>query len=491
MKSEKISEAIGLIDDELIEKADKKRKKRGGRRLFRMSAMAVATVALASSICLVLVEIMSKVEPTTVYAISEAKYPDTVAYPDETNFIDAKTGEMDVDAFYEKYTEWNEARQKQNSYAKGYTDGMKNYFKNTTKQFLSGSGEENHTYSPLNVYMALSMLAEVTDGNSRKQILSLLGETSMEKLKNSANALWNSNYCDDGSLTSILANSVWLSEDIKYNKDTMATLASQYYASSYKGKMGSDEFNKKLQNWLDVQTGGLLKDQASNVKLDRETIMALASTLYYKAKWSEEFSTSYTKKDTFHGASKDLETDFMNQTFSDNYYWGENFGAVTKDFENGGSMWLVLPDDTITAQELLDSDEVYRLIEEGSKWKNSKFMKINLTMPKFDIATELDLSEGLQSLGVTDIFDANISDFSPMTKEVDEIVLSKASHAVRVKVDEEGCTAAAFTVLQECGSAAPVKEDEIDFVLDRPFLFFITGADGLPLFAGVVNQVQN
>ena len=31
-------------------------------------------------------------------------------------------------------------------------------------------------------------------------------------------------------------------------------------------------------------------------------------------------------------------------------------------------------------------------------------------------------------------------------------------------------------------------EDEIDFVLDRPFLFVITGAQGLPLFVGVVNQ---
>ena len=39
----------------------------------------------------------------------------------------------------------------------------------------------------------------------------------------------------------------------------------------------------------------------------------------------------------------------------------------------------------------------------------------------------------------------------------------------------------------EAGAAAPPK-DEMDFVLDRPFLFAITGTDGLPLFVGVVNQ---
>jgi len=35
------------------------------------------------------------------------------------------------------------------------------------------------------------------------------------------------------------------------------------------------------------------------------------------------------------------------------------------------------------------------------------------------------------------------------------------------------------------------REDEIDFVLDRPFLFAITNSwrdSGLPLFVGVVNQ---
>ena len=34
---------------------------------------------------------------------------------------------------------------------------------------------------------------------------------------------------------------------------------------------------------------------------------------------------------------------------------------------------------------------------------------------------------------------------------------------------------------------APLAE-EMDFVLDRPFLFAITESDGLPLFVGAVNR---
>ena len=37
------------------------------------------------------------------------------------------------------------------------------------------------------------------------------------------------------------------------------------------------------------------------------------------------------------------------------------------------------------------------------------------------------------------------------------------------------------------GAGAP-PEEEIDFTLDRPFLFAITSDDGLPLFVGTVYQ---
>ena len=78
--------------------------------------------------------------------------------------------------------------------------------------FLSGAGEENRVYSPLNVYMALAMLAEVTGGESRAQVLNLLGSDSLESFRSQASDLWNDHYCDDGATTSILASSLWLDE---------------------------------------------------------------------------------------------------------------------------------------------------------------------------------------------------------------------------------------------------------------------------------------
>ena len=53
-------------------------------------------------------------------------------------------------------------------------------------------------------------------------------------------------------------------------------------------------------------------------------------------------------------------------------------------------------------------------------------------------------------------------------------------------VNEKGVTAAAFTWIPAAG-AAPPPETEINFVLDRPFLFVVESRDGLPVFAGIVN----
>ena len=65
--------------------------------------------------------------------------------------------------------------------------------------------------------------------------------------------------------------------------------------------------------------------------------------------------------------------------------------------------------------------------------------------------------------------------------------MSQVQHAVRIAVDEEGVTAAAYTLETLYGAASP-PDEEVDFVLDRPFVFGITSHDGLPLFVGVVDR---
>ena len=66
--------------------------------------------------------------------------------------------------------------------------------------------------------------------------------------------------------------------------------------------------------------------------------------------------------------------------------------------------------------------------------------------------------------------------------------LSAAVQQVRIKVDEKGIEAAAVTVLGVSESAIIVN-DEMDMILDRPFLFTVTTPSGLPMFISYVGDV--
>lgn len=452
------------------------------------AAGLAAVLALSMNACAPGVENCPAAEEETAseaHVLAAPVYPEMAQYPDESAYW-KKDGSFDDDGFSKVYDAWWEDKRARNDLQIPDPDGMQRFLRASTGAILAQDDGKNLVYSPLNVYMALSMLCECTDGSSRAQILNLLGQSDLASVRAQANTLWNANYCADGAVTSVLASSLWLQDGTNYVQSALDTLAKTYYASTFSGQMGSDDYNKALQSWLNEQTGGLLREQASNVSFDPDTVLAQATTIYYRAKWSEEFSESRTSEGTFHAASGDLMCDFMHRSDSDTYYWGDQFGAITLPLRESGVMKLLLPDEGVSPEALLQDEEAMDFLLGSGDWENSKFLIVNLALPKFDVSSDLDLNESLQALGVKDVFSPAAADFSPAIQNADGIFLSRADHAARVAIDEEGVTAAAYTVMMEAGAAMP-PDEEIDFTLDRPFVFAITARNGLPLFIGIVH----
>lgn len=473
-KSEKLSEAIGNIDEEIIEKADERRiskKPENAKKSKKTKKIPLKLIPIAAACAAVVIGVFA-ILPRGVssYALAEADYPKATKYPGES--------EINFDA-------WAEERRARWIIGERIDDSVSSFYKKTAEEFLSG--DENRAYSPVNVYMALAMLGETTDGESRQQILDLLGAENIDALRSDAKNMWRANYCNDGAVTTILANSIWLDEGVDFKKQTVDTLAGNYYASSYRGDLGSEKMNEAVQKWLNDQTDGLLSDYVKDVELYPETVMALYSTVYFRAKWEAQFDKSENDTKTFHSPSGDLETEFMNTTETNGrFYAGEDFGAMFLNFSDGGKMWFILPDEDKTIDDVLRSGEYISLLSGYNEWENSKSMKINYSVPKFDISSKIELSKGLKDLGVTDVFDFKSADFSPLSNS--DIFISEANHAARVVIDEEGCTAAAFTEMLVIGGALWFEEDEMDFILDRPFIFVVTSDTNQPLFIGTVND---
>lgn len=484
MKKDYLQQTMNHIGDDYIEEAAQGNRKvrKHPRHSWVTAVAAVLALAVLTGVALRPGESPLSVE---AYAVSEAKYPETSAYPNEEEFYDAETAQYDEEAYEAASQDWWLEYEQRIRQMDVYAGALDSYCTASIRQFLQGADTENRVFSPLNLYMALAVLAEITDGESRQQILNLLNAADMETLRTQAQAVWNANYCADDMSTSVLANSLWLDESLDFNRDTIDYLAEAYYASTYQGTMGADDLNGLLQEWLNDQTGGLLKDQAGNAELDPDAVLALASTVYFQARWTEEFEKEDTEQGIFHTPSGDVDCEFMHQTRDQAYYCSGEFSAVAQDFTSGGTMWFILPDDGVSIDDLLADPEVMEFIMEGYAFENHEFVTVNMSVPKFDVSSSLDLTEGLKALGITDIFDSEAADFSPITS-IRDAAVTQAQHAARVTIDEEGCTAAAYVQLGMGGGGMPDRE--VDFVLDRPFLFVIAGMDGQPLFAGVVNQ---
>lgn len=402
-------------------------------------------------------------------------YPGMVPYP------------QDIHSSAE-YDAWYQNQREQYDQPAAYDASLKDFWSRCIPLLLCDEAE-NTVCSPVNIYSALAMLAQCTDGNSRQQILDLLGQDSIEALRTQASHVWNAHYRSDGLATCILGSSLWIDEDITFNSDTLDILAKDFYATVFQGDLGTPEMNSSLHSWLNRQTGNLLQEYVNGIELPEDSAMALASTIFYQAAWSIGFSQSHTVTDIFHGPQGDISWAFMQQTIRHSaYYQGADYGAVALPLQDGSRMWLVLPSEGKTPADILRSGNAVTMILQDTNRSTVK-ATIELSLPRFDVSSQTDLTPVLEKLGITDVFSNVTADFSAVIPDREDIYLGKADHAARVVIDEEGVTGAAYTIMYIYATGAFTEPEQVvEFTLDRPFLFLIESQDGLPLFAGVVNQ---
>ncbi len=352
----------------------------------------------------------------------------------------------------------------------------------TMTQILGKADGENKAYSPVNLYLAMTLLAELSEGDL--QLMEALGATDIQTLRDRGNTLWNTCYREKNNKTT-LANSIWLQKGVDYDRDILDTLAKTYFTSSYEAEFGTEKTNDAISQWVKQQTGNILKN--TDTQLDSSTLFALYSTVYYQAKWREEFSSKNNTKGIFHGP-EDTQCTFMNkQKMEGVYYWGDDYGAVPLHLKDGSQMWLILPDEGKTPEDIIASGAYLEAVLcRTSSEDRSKEMFINLTLPKFDISSRSDLRQDLEALDITNVFDPEAGAFDTFLKGESPVWIQAVNQSTRVCIDEEGVTAASYIEIPGAGAAQP-PEDTIDFILDRPFVFVITNNYNLPLFAGVVN----
>ena len=434
------------------------------------------------------------------FALASLTLPETAQYPNENDYY--KNGSFDSEGYNKVWGEWMSMTEDKQKLADSYKGKLYKYL-SLSKEYLKGKDGSNVVCSPINIYFALAMLAECSEGNTRAEILDVLGAQDLKELRSVAKALWEQTYYDSENYKTDLASSIWLNKqiggtDLQFDMDTIAALAQYYYATAYSGDAEDKGFSRAFKDWLNEHTGGLLEEQVESLDdFTQDLVAAIATSVYFKASWMDEFDKSVTYEDVFRSPSGDVQKSYMRSLQSLRTCKGNGFTAVFIPFTAAGGMWIFLPDEGISPEKLnlngslinavlsadVDTDTVD---SNGDSIFKFDHVSVDLTLPKFDVDAELDLVGMLKNMGIRDVFDPQAADLSNLVKNVQAYV-SSATHAARVKIDEEGCEAAAFTVIMVKATGF-FQEEPMEFKVDRPFAFAITGSDGLPLFTGIVNE---
>lgn len=358
--------------------------------------------------------------------------------------------------------------------------------------FLSGTeADENRVIAPFNVWLAMAMTAEITGSDTRDELLTLLGAPDIDVLRRTANGLYRLNCVDDGTMTSLLASSLWLNRAFTYRKDTLDALRDGYYASVYAGEMGSEAYNESIRAWVNYWTGGLLSDQASRIETQADTAAVLYSTLYFHADWAGSRELE-EEPGVFRGVLCDRACTMLKQTSKGGEVC-EGTAFLATDVELNGLcvVRLLLPKEGYTVDDLLADSQAAAYAMGGSPAGVTYGEYIlHTTFPSFDVSTSSDLIPGLQSLGVRKCFVPGEGDFSPLTDDtrLSGLYISRAKSDVRLIVDREGVSGAAYVQVDATYSGIPDATEEFWFTCDRPFLCVVLGNHEIPLFAAVVND---
>ncbi|GFY37947.1 serpin B3 [Trichonephila inaurata madagascariensis] len=161
----------------------------------------------------------------------------------------------------------------------------------------------------------------------------------------------------------------------------------------------------------------------------------------------------------------------------------ENFKALQLLYKGEKiSMLILLPEKPDRLRALEDSLTSETLSDILKKLYQTK---VHVSIPKFKLQFEKDLTSNIKALGIDRIFRAGAAELSGMTSSPD-VFVSQVVHKAVIQIDEEGTKVAAITRMHVSRSGPH------EFRVNYPFLFAIVerGSKGnMVLFLGRVNEL--
>lgn len=352
--------------------------------------------------------------------------------------------------------------------------------------YAQSPDDENMVLSPLSLNMALAMVWNGANGETKTAIQTAMGmeNFSTQEVNNYFQTLRTGLATIDASNTQLaLANSIWYHPKFTVKQEFINLNQLYYNALVQQLDFQQPGATDILNQWCSDNTNGLIKDMFSP-PLSPTLVMMLINALYFKSVWADSFAFApeSTENASFYQSdNQEITVNMMQQRNDFQYYADNNLQLLTIPYGNGAfTMNFVLPNTSFS--------DLMTALQQPNYWANclnnrhiEKYFKINIPKFKVEYDSKESLKPILTNLGMGIAF-TECSDFSGISNT--QTYISKVRQKAYIDVNEQGTEAAAVTAI-----GIGTTSIQPEFTLNRPFLFVIREeSTGAVLFMGRINK---
>jgi serpin B len=347
--------------------------------------------------------------------------------------------------------------------------------------------DKNTLISPLSVLSALAMTANGAKERTLSQMESVFGMTTDELNKYFYNYL---NALPQGEKYKLnLANSIWFTEDERFTvKEAFLQTNADYYGANVYKTPFDDTTVTDINNWVKEKTDGMIPEILD--KISHNEVMYLVNALAFEAEWANIYRGTQIRNGRFtseDGQKQDAK--FMDG--EENIYLEDKdatgFAKYYKDHKY--AFVALLPKEGISLGEYvkrLNGENLNKMLT------NPLHTTVRTAIPKFETKYEVEMSEILCEMGMTDAFHEDKANFVDLgTSTRGNIYINRVLHKTFISVAEKGTKAGATTVVAMADKCAVMEEETKVVYLDRPFVYMLIDCESnVPFFVGTMMSLD-
>lgn len=343
--------------------------------------------------------------------------------------------------------------------------------------------DENVLISPLSVLLALYMTANGADGQTKEQMMQMLGEDLNEYLNAYQESLPQGvNYKLN------IANGIWFKdvESLQVEDEFLQANRDYFNAALYKAPF-NDTTCKEINNWVKENTDGMIDGILDEIAPD--AVLYLINALSFDAKWSKPYNKNSVRDDCIFTKEDGTEQKTTLMYSGEHIYLeDENATGFIKYYkENKYAFVAMLPKEGVTVANYMEWLTAEKLQETLA---NAKRTSVNAAIPKFETEYDILLNDVLIQMGMQDAFSAANADFTKMAaSDRGNIFINRVLHKTFISVDEIGTKAGAVTAVEMTDESAPMEMYNV--YLNRPFVYLLIDCEtNQPFFIGTLMDVE-